>query len=71
MEAKHFGCSYTIQAMSSVARIGKIKRGVFSDKILQVNETYHFLYEHLKNESFKVLTLNKVGELMIKLKVLY
>lgn len=52
-------------------KVARIKRGVFSDKIIQVNETYHFLYEHYKNESFKVLTLNKVGEVMIKLKVLY
>lgn len=44
---------------------------MFTDKIMEVNETQHFLYEHFKNESFKILTLSKVGEVVIKLKVLY
>lgn len=44
LEAKHTGCSYTIQALSSIVKIAKIKRGVLSDKTIQVNETQHFLY---------------------------
>ena len=37
VEAKMFGCSYTIQAVSSIAKIQKLRRGIFSDKILQTN----------------------------------
>lgn len=71
IESKHFGCSYSIQAVSSVAKLQKIKRGIFSDKTLETNETYHMLYENFRNESFKIMTLSKVGELMVKVKVLY
>ena len=71
MESKHFGCSYTIQAVSSVAKLQKIRKGIFSDKTLQTKETYHMLYENFRNESFKIMTLSKVGEVLIKVKVLY
>jgi hypothetical protein len=71
IESKHFGCSYSIQAVSSVAKLQKIKKGIFTDKTLQTNETYHMLYENFRNESFKIMTLSKVGEMMIKVKVLY
>jgi len=37
LEAKHFGCSYTIHAVSSIAKISRIKRGTFTDKTMEVN----------------------------------
>lgn len=61
-------CPYTITASSGKNKIRKIKKGTFADINLAMNEQKNLLFENHLNETFKILSLNKAGEVVISVK---
>lgn len=58
-------CHYTISASSSDYRIYELTQGVHKDVKLEPNEFAYFFYKHMFNSSFKIMSLEEYGEVMI------
>ena len=60
-------CDFTISASSSGYRIYELTAGVFKDVELEKDEYAYFFYHHVSNSSFKVMSLELYGEVMISM----
>lgn len=58
-------CHYSISASSSAYRVYELTPGVHKDVKLEQNEYAYFFYHHTHNASFKIMSLEDYGEVLI------
>lgn len=66
MVESHVNCLYTISASSTGQRLYQLSNGVYKDVKLAENETAFFFYENFFDSDFKLMSLEKYGEVFIK-----
>lgn len=60
-------CHYTISVSSSDYRIYELTAGVYKDVELEKEEYAYFFYHHISNSSFKVMSMEVYGEVLISM----
>lgn len=68
LESSSEHCPYTIEVSTSKSLIKQIKKGLFSDLDMVLGDIQYLLYENYINETFKVLSMHKTGEVTLSVK---